>query len=326
MHSSSQMFQYSKAYKPFQYAWAVEFAEQSENSHWLQTEANLATDVEDWKLNKLTKEEKDFVTKILQLFTQMDVSVAQYYIDYFLKEFKNNEIRAMLASIAAREFIHVRAYALLNDTLGLPEADYSVFKDYQEMSKKIDFMLEADVSTQHGFGLALAKTVCNEGLGLFGAFIMLLNFQRRGLLRGCNTILEWSLRDENLHISCMVQLFKEFCKEHPKVATDEFKKHIYEMFKLSVKLEEKFLDLVFADYKIEGLTKEDCKDYIKYLADRRLIMLGLKGNYKIKTCPLPWVEQLISAQDHSNFFEKPVTSYSVAGLTGEWGYALEETK
>ena len=63
----------------------------------------------------------------------------------------------------------------------------------------------------------------------------------------------------------------------------------------------------------------DVKKYIRYIADRRLISLGLKGIFKVKKNPLPWVEEMINAPIHGNFFENRVTDYAKGALTGSWG-------
>ena len=110
----------SKSYRPFHYPWAVELTKKHEEIHWVEDEAELSEDVQDWK-TKLTEDEKDFVTQILRLFTQSDVQVGENYHELMIPKFKNNEIRNMLASFANREGVHQRAYALLNDTLGLPD-------------------------------------------------------------------------------------------------------------------------------------------------------------------------------------------------------------
>jgi ribonucleoside-diphosphate reductase beta chain len=84
-----------------------------------------------------------------------------------------------------------------------------------------------------------------------------------------------------------------------------------------VKLEDKFIDLAFGVNEMQGLTKEEVKNYIRYIADRRLISLGLKGIFKIKKNPLPWVEGMLGTT-HTNFFEQRVTDYAKGALTGDW--------
>ena len=311
----------SETYKPFYYSWAVDLTVRHEKAHWIEDEIDLGEDVSDWKTNKVTPIEKDYITNILRLFTQSDVAVGQNYYDQFIPKFKNNEIRNMLGSFANREGVHQRAYALLNDTLGLPDSEYHAFLEYKEMTDKIEFMQKADITTQRGLALALAKSVFNEGVALFASFVMLLNFQRVGKMKGMGKVVEWSIRDESMHVEGNSRLFKAFVAEHPKLVDNDFKKEIYVMAKNVVKLEDKFIQLAYAMGEIEGLTMEEVKTYIRYITDRRLLQLGLKTNFKVKNNPLPWLEWILNGADHTNFFENRVTEYEVAGLTGSWDSA-----
>jgi ribonucleoside-diphosphate reductase beta chain len=86
-----------------------------------------------------------------------------------------------------------------------------------------------------------------------------------------------------------------------------------------VELEDKFIDLAFGVSEMEGLTKEEVKKYIRYIADRRLIGLGMKGIFKVKRNPLPWVEEMINAPTHTNFFENRATDYAKGAQQGTWG-------
>ena len=308
----------SETYKPFYYPWAVDLTVRHEKAHWIEDEVDLGEDVSDWKTNKVTPVEKDYITNILRLFTQSDVAVGQNYYDQFIPKIKNNEVRNMLGSFASREGVHQRAYALLNDTLGLPDSEYHAFLEYKEMTDKIDFMQKSDNTTQRGLALALAKSVFNEGVALFASFVMLLNFQRVGKMKGMGKVVEWSIRDESMHVEGNSKLFKAFVAEHPKLVDNDFKKEIYGMAKDIVKLEDKFIELAYEMGDIEGLTKDEVKTYIRYITDRRLLQLGLKTNFKVKNNPLPWLEWILNGADHTNFFENRVTEYEVAGLTGSW--------
>ena len=146
------MLEASLSYKPFKYPWAVTYATEHERIHWIEDELELQTDVNHWKSDVLTKQEKHHITQILRLFTQSDVAVGTNYLEYYIPKFKNNEIRAMLTAFASREFIHQRAYALLNDTLGLPEEEFSTFLEYQQMSAKVEFMSDIDTHSISGTG------------------------------------------------------------------------------------------------------------------------------------------------------------------------------
>ena len=313
----------SKTYKPFYYPWAVELSVRHEKAHWIEEEIDMSEDVTDWKAGKMSELEKDYTTNILRLFTQSDVEVGKNYYEQFIPKFKNNEVRNMLGSFATREAIHQRAYALLNDTLGLPDSEFHSFLEYSEMTDKVDFMTDSDVSTISGLGLAVAKSVFNEGVALFASFVMLLNFQRYGKMKGMGKVVEWSIRDESMHGEGMSKVFRQFCGEHPKIVNDEFKTKIYEMAELSVQLEDKFVDLTYAMGEIEGLSSKEVKQYIRYITDRRLLQLGMKTVFKVKDNPLPWLEWILNGADHTNFFENRVTEYEVAGLKGDWQEAYK---
>jgi len=59
------------------------------------------------------------------------------------------------------------------------------------------------------------------------------------------------------------------------------------------------------------------KDYIRYIADRRLMQLGLKANWFVDN-PLPWIDQLLSSVVHTNFFEARSTEYTKGGVKGDF--------
>ena len=309
-------------YKPFQYPWAMEFAEDHEKIHWGTWEVKLQEDVNQWKGNEITPDEKHHIVQILRMFTQSDVQVAQNYADLFIPHFKNNEIRNMLLSFANREGTHQRAYALLNDTLGLDESEYSAFLKYKPMSDKMDFIAAGGGNPwdANEVAYALAQACINEGVGLFSSFVMLLNFQRFGKMKGMCEVVEWSIRDETKHVEGMGMLFKEYLKENPRIVDDEFKEYIYDTARQAVKLEDEVIDLVFESGDMEGLKAAEVKEYIRYLTDRRLIQLGLKGNFGIKDNPLPWVDWIVAGDSFKNFFEGTVTDYNASGMIGDFGW------
>lgn len=309
----------STVYKPFRFPLFMELAESHEKIHWGTWEVKLQEDVNQWKGGVLTPIEKSHITQILRLFTQSDVQVAANYCDLFIPHFKNNEVRNMLLSFANREGTHQRAYALLNDTLGLDESEYSAFLKSSGMKKKIEFMAAGggDYVGRDDMAVALAQACINEGMGLFSAFVMLLNFQRFGKMKGMCEVVEWSIRDETKHVEGMTQLFKEYVRENPKIVTDDLKFEIYEMVRQAVTLEDDVIDLVFSSGELEGITSKEVKLYIRYLADRRLIQLGLKANYAVKENPLPWVDWIVAGDSFKNFFEGTVTDYNAAGMTGD---------
>lgn len=304
----------SRTYKPLKYPQAEDYRLQSEDIHWIVKEVEMTKDLEDFKAASF--EEKEFIKNILSIFTQSDFNVAAGYLP-LINKIKNNEVRGMLTSFMAREFIHQEGYAHLNESLGFPDSYYTDFLEHQETLEKDSYMAN---TTFESFGLKLAKGILLEGISLFGSFIMLKNFERVGKYLGMCTINEWSLRDESLHVEGNAWLFRTWCQENPREVNDTFKRHIYTMTREIVDLEMAFIDFAFGTYEPPKLNKEDVKEYIKYIADRRLIQLGLKSNYGRTTNPLPWMDELNNGSSFANFFEKRVTDYSVAGMQGEFNY------
>jgi ribonucleoside-diphosphate reductase beta chain len=308
------------SFKPFNYPWAYDAWLKHEQSHWLHTEVPMSEDVKDWK-KKLTNEEKQFLTHIFRFFTQGDIDVAGGYVKNYLPYFPQPEIRMMLMGFAAREALHVAAYSHLIETLGLPETTYNQFLDYQEMKDKHDYLL--DISSKNGDVASTATHIAvfsafTEGMQLFSSFIMLLNFPRTGKMKGMGQIVTWSIVDETMHTENMIKLFREYIKENPEIWNDELKGKIYTIAEKMVQLEDKFIDLAFSLGPMDGLDSSDVKQYIRYITDRRLISLGLKGIMKVKRNPLPWVEEMINAPTHTNFFENRATDYAKGASSGSW--------
>ena len=279
----------------------------------------LHNDVNDWQ--SLDDNERNLLTQIFRLFTQSDVDVSSGYVDRYMRIFKKPEARMMMGAFNNMESIHQHAYSLLLDTVGMPEIEYKAFAEYEAMADKHEYIDNVKVTKGDKRSIAKALAVYSgftEGLQLFSSFIVLLNFPRFGKMKGMGQIITYSIRDESLHVEAMTKLFREFIKENIEIWTDDFKKEIYQACRDMVELEDRFLDLVFEMGDIEGLTKEEVLQYIRYIADRRLLQLGLKPNYGVKDNPLLWLDEVLGVE-HQNFFEGRATAYMKAGLRGDIG-------
>jgi len=297
-------------FKPFKYPWAYDAWLQHEQSHWLHTEVPMSEDVKDYK--KLSKHEQEFLTKILRFFVQGDLDIGSGYHDHYIPVFKQPEVRMMMSGFAGREALHVAAYAHLIETLGLPESTYNEFLQYEEMVEKHDYI--NNLSAAPMAEKIAAISAFGEGMQLFSSFVMLLNFARNGKLKGLGQIIAWSIVDETQHAEGMIKVYREYVKHNKDESTSDRIKEIADQM---VGLEDQFVDLAFSMVEVEKLTKEEVKQYIRYIADRRLISMGMKGIYKIKKNPLPWVDGMLGVS-HTNFFEQRVTDYSKGATTGTW--------
>ena len=308
-------------FKPFNYPWAYDAWLKHEQSHWLHTEVPMAEDVKDWK-ERLTTNEKSFLTNIFRFFTQGDIDVADGYVTNYLPYFPQPEVRMMLSGFAAREALHVAAYSHLIETLGMPESTYSEFLEYQAMADKHEYFM--DLSKANGTKESVATNIAafsafTEGMQLFSSFIMLLNFPRHGKMKGMGQIVTWSIRDESLHVEGLSKLFRTFIAENPEIWTDKLKYEIYCAAERVVELEDKFIDICFNKADIPDLTADEVKEYIRYIADRRLLGLGMKNIFHSSDeNPLPWIDMQVNAVEHTNFFENRATEYAKASTQGNW--------
>jgi len=306
-------------YKPFDHPWMFDYYSQQNQMHWFPEDVPLHNDVKDWQT--MTDEEKNLLTQIFRLFTQSDVDVGSGYVDRYMRIFKKPEARMMMSSFANMESIHQHAYSLLLDTVGMPEVEYKAFSEYEAMADKHEYINAVKVTKGDKKSIAKALAIYSgftEGLQLFSSFIIMLNLPRVGKMKGMGQIITYSIRDESMHVEAMTKLFREFIQENIDLWTDDFKKEIYQACREMVDLEDRFLDLVFEQGDIPGLTKKEMQQYIRYIADRRLLQLGLKPNYGVKDNPLNWLDDVLGVE-HQNFFEGRATTYMKAGLRGDVG-------
>lgn len=309
-------------YKPFGYPWAYEAWLMQERIHWLPEEVPMADDVKDWN-TKLTAGEKNLLTQIFRFFTQSDVEVNNCYNRHYMQVFKPTEVLMMLTSFSNMETVHVAAYSHLLDTIGMPEVEYSAFMEYAEMKDKYDYLHGFDMKNKHNVAMTMAVFGgFTEGLQLFASFAMLMNFPRFNKMKGMGQIVTWSVRDETLHCQCIAKLFNTFVQENPEIWTPQLKQEIADACTKIVGMEDKFIDLAFEMGPVEGMTPDDVKQYIRYIADRRLRSLNLEPIYNIEKNPLPWMDLMLNADEHANFFEQRSTEYAKASTRGTWDEAF----
>lgn len=308
----------SPVYKPFSYPWCYEAWLVQQQVHWLPEEVPLADDVKDWHKN-LTESERHLMTQIFRFFTQSDIEVNNCYMRHYTRVFQPTEVQMMLAAFSNMETIHIAAYSHLLDTIGMPEAEYSAFLQYKEMKDKYDYMQKFGVESKIDIATTLAVFgAFTEGLQLFASFAILLNFPRLNKMKGMGQIVTWSVRDESLHCNSIIKLYKTFLSENPEIDKKELHSRLYEAYMTIIEHEDAFIDLCFEMGDIEGLTAEDIKNYIRYIGDRRLEQLEMTPKFNIEKNPLPWLDAMLNAVEHANFFENRATEYSRAATQGTW--------
>ena len=323
------IFKENTAYRPFTYPWAVEAEKKHRvDMHWTENQVELQDDLRQFNMegglatnNVSHQHNKNMVEKLIMLFTEMDVNVGGGY-SKLLGQVKNNEIRTLWFTFAAREVTHQRGYALAAETFGYTNKDWSEFKQYKEMQDKVDLLTQdcGDLTVKLNLAKHLVVVLLGEGIALFGAFACLLNLRRFGLMQNFNTINEWSLKDEQEHVRNNMRVLSELRKDLTEAENIELDRFILLTVKSYVNAEKNFFDLVFEMGNQEGMTKESAKDFIDYLGELRLYQLGLITLEEVRNNPLDWIDYILTGTTHSNFFETKVVDYSHDGLEGSVDY------
>lgn len=315
-------------YAPFEYPLAHEYWLKQQMSHWLHTEIQLGSDVQDWK-EQLSDSEREVIGRTLRGFVQSEVLIEDYWSTKVTRWFKKPEIQMMASSFAAMESIHAVAYAYLQETLGMQ--DFDAFLHEPAAKAKIDRLVGTVGKTPADIARSLAIfSAFNEGVNLFSSFAILMSFSRRNLLKGVGQIIAFSIRDESLHSEAGCWLFRTFASEFPEVITADLKDEIRAAAETTVELEDAFIDQSFALGEIPSISSEDLKAYIRFRTNTKLKDLGLKTIWrpnKDKLNNLDWFSVLSSGVELQDFFAGRVTSYakSVADFSGVWDNAITQS-
>lgn len=312
-------------YRPFEYPKADEYADKQKKAIWFPDEVSMASDITDWN-SKLSQAEKNVIGNILKGFTQTETIVNDYWSRRVTKWFPKPEVHDMAVTFAAFEGIHAKAYARLNESLGLE--DYEAFLSDPSTKAKIDNLVDLKIKSKRDIAKSLAVfSAFTEGVSLFSSFAILLNFSRFDKLKGVGQIIKWSVRDESLHSEAGCWLFRQLIAEYPDLWDNPTKKEVYEAARTAVELEDAFIDKVFELGAIEGLDPKDLKQYIRYRANTKLYDLTLKSNWKnidqdAVNRITSWFDVLASGRNHDDFFVMNLTDYS--RNTVDWNKMYDE--
>lgn len=304
-------------YKPFEFPKAFEYWEKQQSAHWLPNEVSMGQDIQNWN-HDLTESEKQVLGQILKSFTQTEIAVNDYWSSRITKWFKKPEICMMASTFGAFETIHTVAYSYLNDSLGID--NYQAFLEDKTAVAKLDALQAVKGNSKKEIARSLAIfSAFTEGVNLFSSFAVLMNPSRSNLMKGVATIVSWSVRDETLHSEAGCWLFRELIKDSPEIWTDDLKKDIYDAARLSVQLEDDFIDNAFSLGEIRGLDPKDLKNFIRMRANAKLQDLTLNSNWRnidqdsLKR--MAWFDDLTGSVEFGDFFSMRVTEYSKVNFT-----------
>jgi ribonucleoside-diphosphate reductase beta chain len=312
---------------PIKYKWARKHYKDGVANNWTPDEVNMQKDVETWKNPEaLTPDERRLILWNMGFFSTAESLTANNIVLTIYKHITNPECRQYLLRQAYEEAVHTDTFIYCCDTLGLdPEEVYKMYLTIPSIKKKDDFvvdmtksLLDPNFSTEGRENIQrfvhdlVSYYIIMEGIFFYAGFVMMLSFLRQNKMVGVGEQFQFILRDESVHLAFGADLINTIVEENPEIWTDDFKKVITENIKQSVELEHEYAKDCLPR-GILGLNSDAIRQYIEYIADRRLERIGLKKVYDAKN-PFPWMSEIIDLRKEKNFFETRVTEYKSGGM------------
>lgn len=317
---------------PLYYKWAWQSYLDGAANNWMPTEVSMQKDIEQWKSDKVLSEEERLVIKrCLGFFAGSESLVANNLLLSVHKWVTNPECRQYILRQAYEEALHNHTVVYVCDSLNLDIAEiYEAYQNIPSIKAKDDFLMsitsdisrpDFNTSTDEGkrefLRNILSYYIICEGIMFYSGFAMLLSFGRQNKMPGIAEQIQYTLRDESLHIRFGVNLINTIKEEYPQVWTQEFEQETIGHIKRAVELEIAYAQDVLPS-GVLGLNANMFIDYVKYIGNRRLESIGLNFRYEDATAnPFPWMSEVIDLNKEKNFFETRVTEYQTGG-TLEW--------
>ena len=310
--------------RPMKYPQFYEMYKNAVKNTWTVEEVDFSTDVNDLR-NKMTPSERHMINRLVAFFATGDSIVSNNLVLNLYKHINSPEARMYLSRQLFEEAVHVQFYLTLLDTY-IPdhherEQAFAAVDNIPSINKKAEFCFKwidsineleslATIEDRRKFLLNLiCFATCIEGLFFFAAFAYVYFLRSKGLLHGLAAGTNWVFRDESAHMAFALDVIKEVRSEQPELFDESLNRRIVEMLDEAVECEIKFAEDILSG-GISGLSLADMRQYLEYIADQRLAMLGLQKVYGAKN-PFSFMD-LQDVQELANFFERRVSAYQVA--------------
>lgn len=306
---------------PLKYKWAWEHYLNGCANHWMPTEVPMSKDIELWKSNTLTADEKMVIMRNLGFFSTAESLVGNNIVLAIFKHVTNPEARQYLLRQGFEEAIHTHTFHYIVESLGLNVGEvFNMYNEVNTIHAKDDFEMKlTEDILQPGFTTETPENaqkflqnligyyIIMEGIFFYSGFVMILSFHRQNKMTGIGEQFQYILRDETIHLNFGIDLINGIKEENPELWTAEFQEHIIELVKEAVELEIQYANDCLPR-GILGLTAPMFREYVQHIADRRLERIGLKSIYQSRN-PFPWMSETIDLGKEKNFFETRVTEY-----------------
>lgn len=312
---------------PIKYKWAWDKYLAGCANHWMPNEISMQKDIEQWRAaDVLTADERHMLKRNFGFFATAESLAANNITLGTYRLITNPECRQYLMRQAFEEAVHVHAYQYIVESLGLDEGE--IFNMYQEVPcvhDKDAFCLDyIDTLTNPTFATGtrttdqqllkslIAFAMIMEGLFFYVGFVQILAMGRQNKMIGCSEQVQYILRDETLHLNFGIDVINQIKLENPALWTESFRQEVVHMMQTAVDLEYRYAEDTMPR-GILGLNKESFKEFLRFVANRRLEQIGLPEVFGRQTNPFPWMSEVIDLKKEKNFFETRVIEYQTGG-------------
>jgi len=312
---------------PFKYEWAWQKYLDGCANHWMPQEINMNADVALWKNPEgLTADERLIVKRSLGFFSTADSLVANNLVLAIYRLITNPECRQYILRQAFEEAIHTHAYQYCIESLGMDEGEiFNMYHEVPSVAKKASWGLKytrqlSDPNFKTGtvetdqqlLKNLIAFYCCMEGIFFYCGFTQILSMGRRNKMTGTSEQFQYILRDESMHLNFGIDMINQIKLENPHLWNDEMKQAATQMILEATQLE--------IDYArdtmprgVLGMNAVMMEEYLQFIANRRLVQIGLKEQFPGAQNPFPWMSEIMDLRKEKNFFETRVIEYQTGG-------------
>ncbi|MCG8413993.1 MAG: ribonucleotide-diphosphate reductase subunit beta [Pseudomonadales bacterium] len=312
---------------PFKYDWAWQKYLDGCANHWMPQEINMNADISLWKTpGGLTDDERLIVKRNLGFFATADSLVANNLVLAIYRLITNPECRQYILRQAFEEAIHTHAYQYCIESLGMDEGEiFNMYHEIPSVAKKASWGLKYTQSlSDPNFKTGTVETdqdllknliafyCCLEGIFFYCGFTQILSMGRRNKMTGTSEQFQYILRDESMHLNFGIDMINQIKLENPHLWTDEMKEQATQMILQATQLEIEYARDTMPR-GVLGMNAAMMEEYLQFIANRRLVQIGLPEQFQGVTNPFPWMSEIMDLRKEKNFFETRVIEYQTGG-------------
>ena len=317
---------------PFKYDWAWQKYLDGCANHWMPQEVNMNADIALWKNpNGLTDDERLIVKRNLGFFSTADSLVANNLVLAIYRLITNPECRQYILRQAFEEAIHTHAYQYCIESLAMDESEiFNMYHEIPSVAKKASWGLKYTQSlSDPNFNTGTIETdqellknliafyCCLEGIFFYSGFTQILSMGRRNKMTGTSEQFQYILRDESMHLNFGIDMINQIKLENPQIWNDEMREQATQMILQATQLEIEYARDTMPR-GVLGMNAAMMEEYLQFIANRRLVQIGLPEQFTGVSNPFPWMSEIMDLRKEKNFFETRVIEYQTGGaLTWE---------